>query len=383
MWSIGVTRRNYGAEKTVYGAVHPGLAFHRVGFLPLQRVSADPFWRHATMVAASSRVDLVHLFNDTPLACTRPWITTFEDRYPLGRDGRLRRLALRQAAGPRCRAVVAFTEDARRRLRADPVAGPVLDRKCEVVLPCVPREDDLYVRHLAFLDAHPAGAGPLRLLFVGVKAFLKGLEFALDAVAPLVAAGDATMTVVSALEPDTYVSRADAARVAALRARLATSPGVTHHARLPARGVREAMAVHHLLLFPTLDETFGYVLPEAFATGLDVVTTATRAIPEIVAPDDRARLIALPLDALGGWTGVRAWRTAGDAAYAAAWADARERCVVGLRARVAAVRADPAALRARAGALRARYEAVFSPEALGARLAALYARVATGTPGRS
>ncbi len=95
------------------------------------------------------------------------------------------------------------------------------------------------------------------------------------------------------------------------------------------------MADHHLLLFPTLDETFGYVLPEAFATGLDVVTTATRAIPEIVAPEDRPRLIALPVDALGGWTGVRAWRTAGDAAYAAAWADARERCVEGLRAQLA------------------------------------------------
>ncbi|MBL9087678.1 MAG: glycosyltransferase family 4 protein [Planctomycetia bacterium] len=383
MWSIGVTRRNYGAEKTVYGAVHPGLAFRRVGFLPLQRVSADPFWRHATVVAASSRVDLVHLFNDTPLACARPWVTTFEDRYPLGRDGRLRRLALRQAAGPRCRAVVAFTEDARRRLLADPVAGPVLAGKCEVVLPCVPREDDLYARHLAFLDAHPPGSGPLRFLFVGVKAFLKGLEFVLDAVEPAVAAGDATLTVVSALETDTYVSRADASRVTALRARLAATRGVVHHERLPARAVREAMADHHLLLFPTLDETFGYVLPEAFATGLDVVTTATRAIPEIVAPEDRARLVALPVDALGGWTGVRAWRTAGDAAWASAWADARERCVAGLRARLAEVRADPASLRRRAPALRARYEALFSPEALGARLAALYARVATRPLGRS
>jgi glycosyltransferase involved in cell wall biosynthesis len=382
MWSIGVTRRNYGAEKTVYGAVHPGLAYRRVAFLPLQRASADPFWRHATVVAAPSRVDLVHLFNDTPLACSRPWITTFEDRYPLGRDGRWRRLALRQAAGPRCR------RGGRSRGRAPsparrPGGGARPRRKCEVVLPCVPREDDLFARHRAFLDARPPGAGPLRLLFVGVKAFLKGLEFVLDAVGPVLAAGEATLTVVSALETDTYVSRADAARVAACRARLAATAGVTHHERLPARAVREAMADHHLPAVPTLDETFGYVLPEEFATGLDVVTTATRAIPEIVAPDDRARLIALPVDALGGWTGVRAWRTAGDAAYAAAWADARERCVEGIRARLAAVRADPASLRRRADGLRARYEAVFSPEALGARLASLYARVATRPLGRS
>jgi len=204
-----------------------------------------------------------------------------------------------------------------------------------------------------------------------------------DAVAQALAAGEATLTVVSALEPDTYVSRVDAARVEATRARLATTAGVTHHERLPARAVREVMAEHHLLLFPTLDETFGYVLPEAFATGLDVVTTATRAIPEIVAPDDRVRLITLPVDALGGWTGVRAWRTAGDAAFNAAWADARERCVEGIRARLAEIRATPGALAARAGALRARYEAVFSPEALGARLTSLYARVAARPLGRS
>lgn len=372
MRTVGVTRRNYGAEKAVYGAAAPGLQFRRVPYLPVHRATAHPFWRHVTAVAAPSSVDVVHLFNDTPLGCTRPWVVGFEDRYPLGRDGRARAVALRQAAGPRCRAVLPFTEDARRRLAADPVAGPALAEKCRVVLPCVPREDTLHARHLRFLAEHPPGAGPLRLLFVGVMAFLKGLEFVLDAVEPLAAtAPGVRLTVVSPLERDTYVSRVDDARVAATRARLA-APFVTHHERLPPRAVREAMAEHHLLLFPTLDETFGYVAAEALATGLDVVATATRALPEIVGPEEASRLVPLPVDALGGWVGVRRWRTHGDAAWASAWADARERVVEAVRARVAATLATPTALAARAPALRARYEACFTPEALGARLLALY-----------
>lgn len=370
---VGFTRRNYGVERAVYGATHERLAFRRVLHLPMHRVTRHPFGRHVTALAAGSDVDLVHLFNDVPLVSTRPFALSFEDRFPLGRDGRLRRLALRQASGARCRAVAALSEDARRRLRADPVAGPALGARCVVVPPCVPREDDLFDRHLQFLRDHPADRGPLRLLFVGVLAFLKGLEFVVDALEAPAARGEAlALTVVSDLSLDTYVSRADHARVEALAARLAGRPWVTHHRRLPARAVREAMAEHHLLLFPTLDETFGYVVPEAMATGLDVVSTATRAIPEIVGAEEAARLVPLPLDAQGGWIGVRRWRTHGDAAWAAAWADARQRIVEAIRARLLEVRADPSALERRARRLRARYERVFSPEALGARLVALY-----------
>jgi glycosyltransferase involved in cell wall biosynthesis len=377
MWQVGFTRRNYGAEKTIYGARHADLAFRRVLHAPLHRVTSHPFWRYTTVVPGAFGADLVHFWNDTPAACRRPWITTFEDRYPLGRDGRLRRFALRRAASSRCRAVVAMTTNARRRLLADPVAGPVLGTKCDVVLPGVAWPDEAYPRHRAFLAANPPGAGPLRLLFVGVKAFLKGLEFVLDALEPLATVAPGLhLTVVSALEVDGYVSRVDDARVAATRARLTSRPWITYRERVEPHVLRDAMADAHLLLFPTLDETFGFVLPEALATGLDVVTTATRAIPEIVGEAERARLIALPLDALDGWTGVRLWRTQGDDAFRAAWADARERCVEGIRARLRAVLAAPDDLLARAATLRARYEAVFSPHALGARLVALYDRVA-------
>src|SRR5947207_14230821 len=136
MLRIGFTRRTYGAEATVYGATSPEISFRRIPSVPLHRVTSSPFWRFATAAVAIGDIDLVHLFNDVALV-NRPWVASFEDEYPLGRKvlGPWRR-ALRIAAGTRCRRLLAISENARRRLAADPETGPLLAAKCEVVLPC-------------------------------------------------------------------------------------------------------------------------------------------------------------------------------------------------------------------------------------------------------
>jgi len=373
MLRIGYVRRTYGAEATVYGASSPMLSFRRIPAVPLHRATTSPFWRFTTVAAALGTIDLVHLFNDVALV-NRPWVATFEDEYPVGRKVRTPwKVARRLAAGSRCRRLLAISENARARLACDAETGPALAHKCEVVYPCVPREDDLFARHRAWLDEHPPGRGPLRLLFVGAQAFGKGLEFVLDALEPLATREPGIrLTIVSPLTTDTYVSRADEGRVRAVVDRLARSTWAERVERLSRREVRERMAAAHLLLFPTLDETFGFVVPEAMATGLDVVTTNVRAIPEILGPLAPRCAVALPLDERSGWRGVRLWRTEGDGAYAAAWADARERCVEGIRARVAAAIAEPTGLASLAPVLRARYEAQFTPESLGERLVAVY-----------
>lgn len=371
---VGWSRRSYGAESVVYGARHPAFRHVRVPSLPMHAIARDPFWRATTVVAAGGRVDLVHLYNECGLV-SRPWVASFEDGYPVGRRrGPAWRAALRLAASSRCRRVLAISEDARARLASDPSSGPALAGKCDVVWPCVPREDDLAAGRAAWLASHPPQQGP-RLLFVGAQAFSKGLEFVLDALEPLAGRVEGLrLQVLSSFATDTYVTRADAARVGRVRARLAALPGASVLPPCTRREVRALMAQAHLLLFPTLDETFGFVVPEAMSVGLDVMTTDVRALPEILGPERARCAVALPRDAAGGWEGVRLWRTAGEAAYARAWEVARERCVEGLRARVARLAAGGDDLGAAASRLRARYEACFSPEALGARLADVYRR---------
>ena len=372
---VGHIRRNYGVERVIYGARHPELSFRRVPHLPLARMTDDSFWRHATVALAPFGVDIVHLYNDVALV-TRPWVASFEDAFPAGRPGRRRRAAVKAAASSRCRALLAISEHARRRLASDPEASPALLAKCSVAYPCVASEDELYARHLAWLHENPAGSGPLECLFVGNLFFLKGGEFVLDALEPLAARGGTPvrLTVVSTLEADTYVSRADEGRIGAARERIAKAPWVVLEERLSPRAVRERMAASHLLLFPTLNETFGFVLAEAMATGLDAVTVASRAIPEILPPEALEEAISVPLSAAEEWAGTRLWRTEGEAAWARLWADARERVVEGVRARVREVLSDPSRLPRRAPVLRARHEALFSPERLGERLVGVYSK---------
>ena len=137
--------------------------------------------------------------------------------------------------------------------------------------------------------------------------------------------------------------------------------------------VRDQMATSHALLFPTLDETFGFVAAEALATGLPVIGSKLRAIPEILPADLLADAIPYETDD-GVWTGLRLWRREGREAFERAYGAARDVAVATLRARVEAFANDAAGRAARAASYRAHYLARFTPEAMGARLHEVYAR---------
>ena len=383
MLYIGYTRRNYVAERVIQGAWHPDIEFRRVPHLSLRRLARRPFWRHATGYLATGRADLVHLSHEVGWG-DRPFVATFEDEVPVGRrrspragDAGLRRLASR-----RCRAVLMMSEDARRRFEADTRAYAPLAEKCMVCGPCVPGADAAHARFLArqVERARTGRRGPLQVLFVGVQFFRKGGDFVLDALEPLAAGSEpgVRLTIVSPFEPDGYVTPADGARVKAVKRRVASLPWVRRVDYVDPVVLRETMATSDLLALPTLDETFGFVLVEALATGLPVATTSVRAIPEILPVGEHAFAVDLRTGPDGGWEGIRLWRTAGDVAYARAWEDARERCVEGIRRRVAAVLAEGGASAPLARARRAHYEARFTPEVVGDRLEAIYRRALGG-----
>jgi glycosyltransferase involved in cell wall biosynthesis len=365
---------SYGARNVSYGAAHPGLRFARAPFVPFHRLRRlDATARHRTWAFPLGGTDLVHVYNDV-CRSTRPWVASFEHRYPaedtdVGRRAR----AVRLAAGPRCRRLLAISEHTRRLLASDPLSGPDLLPKCEVVYPCVPPEDDVAARHAAWLAQNPPDRG-VRLLFVGNEFFRKGGEFVLDAAEGLAErlGVPVRLTVVSTLASDSYLTRASPDRVRSAAARLARRPGAERVQDLPPRAVRERMARSHVLVHPSLDETFGFVVVEAMATGLDVVTTRLRAVPEIVPPDLLPETVDLPTNADEEWAGTRLDPASPERARL--WEDARDRCVAAIRSRVEACLRSPSLLAERAASLRARYEQRFTPEVLGRRLFDVYSR---------
>ena len=293
------TRRNYVAENVVYGAHHADLHFRRVPHLPLHALTRDPFWSGATAAFAGSSTDLVHLYNEIGWS-SRPIVVSFEDEIPRGRKRRRSfALGLRTLASPRVRALLAMSA-ARARIGCSttPSLGPLLGPKCVVVVPSVPRRDDAYARHRAFLEASPAGSSPLELLFVGAQFFRKGGPFLLDALEPLAARGEPRLrlTLVTRFEPDGYATPFDAGDAARARARVASCPWIRHLEAARPDDVRDLMATSHALLFPTLDETFGFVAAEALATGLEVVASSVRALPEILTAAGTAAAVPYELE---------------------------------------------------------------------------------------
>lgn len=113
----------------------------------------------------------------------------------------------------------------------------------------------------------PAGA-PLRVLFVGGLSQRKGLSYLFAAERAL--RGAITLTVIGA-KPTAPCPALDRA-LAGVR----WIPGAPHATILGE------MLAHDVLVFPSLFEGFGLVLPEAMAMGLPVITTAHTAGPDLI-----------------------------------------------------------------------------------------------------
>jgi glycosyltransferase involved in cell wall biosynthesis len=144
--------------------------------------------------------------------------------------------------------------------------------------------------------------GPLRVLFVGGRWRAKGGPDLLEALRPRLEDGSATLDVVT-------TERFDAPR------------GVTVHAGAPGSdAVARRFAAADVLCLPTAVDAVPWVVLEAMASGLPVISTDVGSIPElvgdggtIVAPSDVDALRAA-LERLAGDAGLR--RAMGEAGRA-------------------------------------------------------------------
>lgn len=120
--------------------------------------------------------------------------------------------------------------------------------------------------------AHAAGR-PLRLVFVGRLVPLKGVDMLLEAAAPLLARGDATLEVVG-----------DGPERARLEAQAGALP-VTFSGWLDHGRVGERLAAADVFVFPSIREFGGGAVLEAMATGCVPVVVRYAGPGELVTPD--------------------------------------------------------------------------------------------------
>lgn len=300
--AVGVVAPSYGTEKVSYGLKPPGHSFHKVTRLPVHRLEKQGTFWHNTPVVLDHPVELVHTFNDLPCG-VRPFVVSFENELPryLGNVKPWQfDLGFRLLESDRCRKILALSHAA-----AAALGKRLTERGLQSVMDkiCVFRGTVLSVPED---DARPDPQGrPLRVLFVGRDAFGKGLLPALDALDDCRAKGAAIeATIVCNFEYRRYISKGypiDAARVVE---RMKGLPGVSYHDQLPNREIHRLMHSHDVLLFPTLDESLGWVAVEAALAGMPVVTTDVFAIPELVVDGKTGVLIPMNKNGLARWVGL-------------------------------------------------------------------------------
>ena len=172
------------------------------------------------------------------------------------------------------------------------------------------------------------------VVFIGELRRLKGVDVLLAALARLARERRVTATIVGD-GPDAGQFREQAER-------LGLTSSTRFIAPMPAR---DAFRLGHLLVVPSRAESLPYIVLEAAAAGVPIITTNVGGIPEIFGAQS-SRLIP-----------------PGDAAA--------------LARAISAALADPAALRNEALTLRARVQAEFSAEAMADQVLAAYGEALT------
>lgn len=127
-----------------------------------------------------------------------------------------------------------------------------------------------------FEPARPNGKAA-DLLYIGELRAIKGVDVLLDAIAEINKSHKLTATIVGAgPSSDELKARASAIGLEGL---------VTFTGALPAR---DAFDLGHVMVVPSRAESFPYVVLEAAAAGLPLISTSVGGIPEIVSGTDTA-----------------------------------------------------------------------------------------------
>jgi glycosyltransferase involved in cell wall biosynthesis len=239
------------------------LAAAAAGLRAVRRAGFDPDLLHAHFFLAALPASLLSLALRRPLVATEQW-TIFlpEDPAPLTPPLRLgARLALARA-----RLVLPVSESLAAGMRAAGVRGPFR---------VVPNAVDTAVFHPP-AEARPGP--PTRLATVGLLHRQKGIDVLLEAFAAVRARRpDVRLDVVGdGPERAAYEAQAE---------RLGVASDVVFHGLRTKPEVAEILRGADLFVLASRFDTFGAVLVEAEATGLPVVATRVGGIPEVVAED--------------------------------------------------------------------------------------------------
>lgn len=301
--AVGIISPSYGIEKVSYGLHPQNYSFHKLFRLPIQRMERNGTFLRNTPIIADHPVQLVHTFNEIPFG-SRPFIVSFENELPryLGYPKKWQiEAGMNMLASDRCKGILAISEIAAARLKRSlsEEGRSEISRKVAVFRGSVYSPPQLALRSV------PDSSNGLSLLFVGRDAFGKGLIPLLDAIDFCNKQGvSVRATIVCSFEDRDYISKGRSSDPRTLLKRIQSNCNLIHHEMLPNHEIHRLMRMHDVFVFPTLDESLGWVAVEAAFAGMPVISTDIYALPELVIEGETGFLIKLNKNHRDRWAGL-------------------------------------------------------------------------------
>ncbi|HEY0794649.1 MAG TPA: glycosyltransferase family 4 protein [Acidisarcina sp.] len=307
---IGVIEPCYSATHVVYGMDSEKYVHQTLHVAPLKKLDMRKgTFFHFTPLIIDASVPLVHTLNRIPV--NKDFIVSFElelPRYLLRTTPARIRFAMKLLRSSRCKKILPWSEfaykNAAKRLTdfgfADVIPkmeifrGGFRDPLLRPGLPPRPR-------------AAAFGAEPLTAVIIGTHLFRKGGMYSIQAFEKMQAMGmNVRLTIIGDFEKHSYAFGALTPDLDRWRARAKSHDWIDFMGPIPNNEVFNQLRRHHVCLYPSLDESLGWLQVEAMMIGTPVVANRVCAFPEIVDHMRTGWLTDLPLQESGRWEGIGA-----------------------------------------------------------------------------
>jgi glycosyltransferase involved in cell wall biosynthesis len=300
---VGVVAPSYGSEKLSYGLDVPGYSYRKVTRIPFHRFEQKTtFWRYSAFVLDNS-VNLIHTNNHIPFS-TQPFVLSFENELPRNfgeiKDWMTER-SIKRLRSDKCKKILGMSSVA---------ANLAKENFHKLGYPEIANKVDVFRGGLYSTSGQPQlkdkkRGGPLKLLFVGRSGFSKGIIPTITAVEVAQKKGiDVQLTIISKFSGGNYVLKEFMPEAKYWKKRILSHSFIEWFEAMPNHAVREAMRSHDLLVFPSFDETLGWVVVEAALEGTPAVVTNIFAFPELVDDNISGSIIPLDLGKQQRWKGI-------------------------------------------------------------------------------
>jgi glycosyltransferase involved in cell wall biosynthesis len=307
----GILFPGYGYERVSYALPVKGVSFKRVYSLPIHRLlKANTFYRN-TPIVLPSKVDLIHTWNAIPIT-TKPFVVTFEleiPRYFGNIAGWQRRLGYYLLRSKRCKGIYALSQTAADlakkimlELGEKEIADKIATFQGGVELP-----ENIKSGTKSRVGSF-SKEEPVKLIFIGGDAFRKGFVPVYQALSKLVERGvSVELTFIGRFMAGSSVLKECSPDPDEWQQKVDDTPWINQSLALPNQKVMALLAASDILLFPSFEESLGWVIIEAAMLGVPAITTNIFAFPELVKHQETGYVIPIQLGEQQRWQGL--WDT--------------------------------------------------------------------------